>query len=94
MSIFCVLRDKLQFYAVPDELNGFYTYTDPYPIESDPYVISDAWRTVEADSVSEAGEKIFRQYMEMYMGEDIPEYYRIKEYKIDSVFVPSEDFEH
>lgn len=82
------------FYAVPDELNGFYTYTDPYPIESDPYVISDEWRTAQADSVSEAGEKIFRQYMEMYMGEDVPDYYRIKEYKIDNVFVPSENFDH
>lgn len=94
LAFFSVTFMAQTFYAVPDELNGFYTYTDPYPIEADPYVISDEWRTAQADSVSEAGEKIFRQYMEMYMGEDVPEYYRINEYKIDGVFVPSEDFDH
>ena len=94
LAFFSVTLVAQTFYAVPDELNGFYTYIDPYPIESDPYIISDDWRTVEADSVSEAGEKIFRQYMEMYMGEDVPEYYRINEYKIEDIFIPSEDFDH
>lgn len=76
------------FYALPDENSrtDFYYYIDPYTMESDPYITSEAWKTAEADSAAEAGEKIFRQYMEMYMGENIPDYYRINDYCINGVF--------
>ena len=74
------------FYAFPDKWDkGFYFYTDPYPMEADPYFCSDGWRTCEADSPAEAGERIFRQYMDMYTGEDIPDYYRIEDYCINNV---------
>lgn len=62
-------------------------------MEADPYITSDGWKTAEADSVSEAGEKIFGQYMEMYMGGDVPDYYRIDDYHINGVYVPGENGE-
>ena len=75
------------YYAYPDRGEYWvYCFTDPYPMEADPYITSEEWRTAEGDSASEAGEKIFRQYMEMYMGDDVPEYYRIKEYIIEDVY--------
>ncbi|MGN0695269.1 MAG: M56 family metallopeptidase [Oscillospiraceae bacterium] len=81
------------FYALPDDNTkaAFYYYIDPYTMESDPYITSDGWKTAEAASVSEAGEKIFRQYMEMYMGGDVPDYYRIDDYCINNVYVPGEN---
>lgn len=86
---FAVILVAQVFYAVPDSetRSDWYYYTDPYPMEADPYITTDSWKTAEASSVSEAGEKIFTQYMEMYMGEDVPDYYRIKDYKINGVYV-------
>lgn len=68
------------FYAVPDSetKSAWYYYTDPYPMEADPYITTDSWKTAGASSAAEAGEKIFTQYMEMYTGEDVPDYYRVK----------------
>ena len=80
------------YYAMPDDIEYLgYIYTDPYPMEADPYITADEWRTARADNAAEAGEKIFRQYMEMYMGEDVPEYYRIEEYLIKNVYPYEED---
>lgn len=74
-------------YAMPDEKDyAWYIYIDPYPMEADPYITSPEWRTAEGADPKEAGEKIFRQYMEMYMGDYVPEYYRIEDYYLESVF--------
>ena len=68
-----------------DTIYGLYLYTDPYPMEADPYITADEWRTAEGSNAAEAAKKIFRQYMEMYMGEDVPEYYRVEDYFIGNV---------
>lgn len=89
ITFFAVVLTAQVFYAVPDSETRpvLSLYTAPYPMEADPYITTDSWKTAEANSVSEAGEKIFTQYMEMYMGEDVPDYYRIKDYKINGVYV-------
>ena len=80
--------------AFPDESDGYYCFIDPYTMEADPYITSEEWRTVRADSVEEAGEKIFRQYMEMYTGENVPDYYRIDDYCIIGVTDLGKDIEN
>ena len=93
LALFSFTLVAQAFYAPPDDKteSGIFYYTDPYTMESDPYITTDAWKTAEADSVSEAGEKIFRQYMEMYMGEDVPDYYHIEDYCITNVSLPEEN---
>ena len=72
-------------YAYPDEPNAFYAYIVPYNLEADPYVTTEEWKTCTADTIEEAAEKIFRQYMDMYTSEDVPEYYRINSYHINEI---------
>ena len=72
-------------YAYPDEPRAFYAYIVPYNLEADPYITTEEWKTCTADTIEEAAEKIFCQYMDMYTGEDIPEYYRINSYHITEV---------
>lgn len=69
-------------YAYPDDTDSYYIYTVPFPMEADPYVTTEEWKTCTAYYAEEAAEQIFSQYMDMYMGEDVPEYYRIEDYHI------------
>lgn len=73
------------FYAMPDEYGGYYIYTAPYILESDPYVTTEDWKSCTAYTAELAAKRIFNQYMDMYMGEDVPEYYRIEDYYINEV---------
>lgn len=72
-------------YAFPDDPHGYYAYVVPYPMEADPYVTSEDWRSCTAYSAEHAAQTIFNQYMQMYMGEDVPDYYRINSYCIDEI---------
>lgn len=72
-------------YALPDNSEALYIYTSPYILEADPYVTTEEWKTCTAYTADEAARTIFKQYMDMYMGEDVPEYYRIEEYYINEV---------
>ncbi|MBQ3162016.1 MAG: hypothetical protein IJC04_07815 [Oscillospiraceae bacterium] len=72
-------------YASPDEPNAWYIYTSPYTLEADPYVTTEEWKTCTAYTAEDAAGIIFEQYMDMYMGEKVPEYYRIEEYYINEV---------
>ncbi len=63
-------------YGIP-----FYIY--PLSFEKDPYITSEGWRSCTADSYEAAAEKIFCQYMDMYTGDDVPEYYRIEDYRVN-----------
>ena len=75
-------------YAVPDDTEALYIYTSPYTLETDPYVTTEEWKICNCDyaiTAEEAARKIFNQYMDMYIGEDVPEYYRIEEYYINEV---------
>lgn len=72
--------------AAPDQPHTFYIFTSPYPTESDPYITTDEWKSCTAENAEEAAEKIFRQYMNMYMGNDIPEYYKINNYYVTDIY--------
>lgn len=69
-------------YAYPDDTDAYCVYTIPFPMEADPYITTEDWKTCTAYYADEAAEKIFSQYMKMYMGEDVPEYYRIEAFHI------------
>lgn len=72
-------------YVSSDYFNMFAAYIEPYPMEADPYVTAEEWKTCTASNAEEAGRKIFTQYMDMYTGEDVPEYYRINGYSINEI---------
>jgi|GEM_PF-4400364 len=72
-------------YASPDNYQGNFIYTAPYTLEADPYVTTEEWKTCKAETAEDAAREIFKQYMDMYMGEDVPEYYRIEEYYINEI---------
>ncbi len=82
-TLICFLSATV--YASPDEPNTWYVYTSPYTLEADPYVTTEEWKTCTAYTAEDAAGIIFEQYMDMYMGEDVPEYYRIEEYYINEI---------
>ncbi len=82
-TLICFLSATV--YASPDNYQGNFIYTTPYTLEADPYVTTEEWKTCKAETAEDAAREIFKQYMDMYMGEDVPEYYRIEDYYIDEI---------
>ncbi len=85
IMLLTVIYCTASFKPVPKEQYSFYAYIHPFSTESDPYVTTEEWRSCEADSAEEAGKIIFENYMNMYMGEDVPEYFRIEDYHIRDI---------
>lgn len=86
IALGCVLISAGTVECTPYSYRDIVMYMDEYPMEEDPYLTSEEWRSCEAQSYTEAGEKIFRQYMDMYTSPDVPDYYRIEDYSIDNIY--------
>ncbi|MGN1106862.1 MAG: hypothetical protein ACI4RH_09435, partial [Huintestinicola sp.] len=71
-----------------------YTYITPYPFEEADICLSDSsWKSCTAESYEEAAETIFKQYMALYTGENVPDYQRIESYCIEDIIPESSEKE-
>lgn len=69
-----------------------YTYITPYPVEEVDICLSDnSWKSCTAESYDEAAKTIFKQYMALYTGENVPDYQRIESYCIDNIIPESSE---
>lgn len=71
-----------------------YTYITPNPVEEVDICLSDnSWKSCTADSYEEAAETIFKQYMALYTGENVPDYQRVESYCIEEIIPESSEKE-
>lgn len=69
-----------------------YTYITPYPVEEVDICLTDnSWKSCTAQSYEEAAETIFKQYMALYTGENVPDYQRIETYCINELIPESSE---